>query len=220
MKMTLSLLLLSLISLNSWAQNKDGFSLEMFGGSFSVQNAFGSKYDYQGIKAWTGIAFEAGAGAAFRQNAGRNQQWGLKLGISRMAFSYTGSDYVDGNGNTQIYRPQSTRRIYFNFSPIYAIRLAESSSFDFDLESSLCIKLPINAYSLSLDAAQNNTDINDFDRYSLGELSVFQARIAPTFVWETTRLGVYFAYNVNSGSNWESISGWGAGLQISYFVED
>lgn len=216
LKTLLALLLCTSLS----AQNEDGFALEMFGAGSSPINSFGSAYDYNGVKAWTELPFEAGAGFSFRKSAGKKNQWGLKITASRMAFAYVETDYLDGNGITQSYRPVSTRRIYINMEPVFAFRLIEGSGFNLDLENSIGIKLPLNAYSLGRDAGGNNVDLNDFDRFSYGALTVFKAQIAPCIVWPSTRLSVFGAYQVSSGNNWEALSGWSTGVQISYFIEE
>ena len=213
-------LFLILLSLHAFGQSKDGFSLEMFGAATSPINAFPSAYAYEGVKEWTELPFEAGAGFAFRQNAGNGGQWGLKLSVSRMAFGYAGTSFTDNNGDEQETKPVSTRRIFANFSPLYSFQLYENSSFSFELENALSIKIPLNAYSLARDAAGNNVDIDDLQNSSLGVLTVYQAQVAPTFVWGATRLGIPLCYNVSSGDNWELLSGWSAGISLSYFIEE
>ncbi len=219
MKTLLSISLLCL-SLLSFGQSKEGFSLEMFGQATAAINAFGSNYEYTAVADWTEMPFEAGAGVAFRQNAGSNAQWGFRFTVSRLAFAYSETDFTDNNGDIQVTRPVSTRRIYMNFNPIYSFRVIEASSFDLDLENSLGLKLPVNAYSLGRDAGGNNVDINDLQNSGIGSLTVFQLQVAPTFVWGAARLGIPFSYNFSSGDNWEFLSGWSAGLSLSYFIEE
>jgi len=154
-----------------------------------------------------------------RQSAG-DDQWGLMLTFSRMAFGYANSTFTNGHGEVLEARPVSTRRIYLNFTPLYAFQLWEGRGASFDLETSLGFKLPINAYSLAINTAGLNVDINDFDSGSFGQLTVYRAQIAPTIVWPATRLSVFGAYQMSSGEDWEILSGWTAGLQISYFIEE
>lgn len=217
---SLKILLVLFFYIPLQAQNETGFALEMFGAGSSPINSFGSAFDYNGVKAWTELPFEAGAGFSFRQGAGDGKQWGLKITASRMAFGYTETEYQDGNGITQTYRPVSSRRIYVNLEPVFAFRLMKGSGYQIDLENSIGIKLPANAYTLGRDAGQNNIDLNDFDRFSYGALTVFKAQVAPCIVWPSTRLSIFGAYQLSSGLNWEGLSGWSAGVQISYFIEE
>jgi hypothetical protein len=205
---------------SSQAQNQEGLALEMFGAATAPINAFGSAFDYNGVADWTELSFEAGAGFSFRQYAGEGRQWGLKFTVSRLAFGYSETDYLDLNGVLQENQPVSTRRIYLNFEPVFAFRLAEGSGVDLDLETGIGVKLPVNAYTLARDAGDNNVDVNDFDRYSYGALTVFRAQVAPCLVWSTTRLSFFGAYQMSSGLDWELLSGWSAGVNITYFIEE
>lgn len=216
----LPFLLLSFCFSSLSGQSQEGMALEMFGAANSPITAFGSAYDFNGVSNWTEVSFEAGAGLSFRQYAGEGNQWGLKFTVSRLAFGYSETEFLDNNGDLQDNRPVSTRRIYLNFEPLFAFRLAEGSGFNFDLESSIGVKLPVNAYTLALDASSNNVDVNDFDQYSYGQLSVFKAQIAPCIVWPSTRLSVFASYQFSSGIDWEILNGWSMGLNISYFIEE
>lgn len=202
------------------AQSKDGFSLEMFGAATSPITAFASDYAYRGVADWTELPFEAGFGIAYRRAAGPNQLWGVRTMISRMAFGYAGSTSIDLNGDALEVRPLSTRRLYLNFSPTYSFQLFSKGGFAFDLEGSISLKIPLNAYSLGRDNAGNNVDIDDLQAAGIGALSTYQAQLAPTFVWGATRLGIPLSYNMSSGAQWELLSGWSAGLSISYFIDE
>lgn len=213
-------LLLALFTCSAMAQSKEGFSLEMFGGASSAINSFGSAYQYEGVKDWAELPFEAGAGFAFRKNAGSKQQWGLKLSVSRLAFGYRETGFTDNNGDIQELRPISTRRIYLNFSPLYSFNLYEGRSSIFALETGFSFKLPLNAYTLARDAQANNQDVDDLQNASVGILSVYQFHVAPTLVWDATRLGLPISYNMSSGEDWELLSGWSLALSLSYFIEE
>ncbi len=211
---------MALIASASKGQRQEGFALEMFGGPSGTINSFGSQEVYNAMRPFADLAFEAGAGVSFRNYAGEGKQWGLKLSASRLAFGYAEADSIVLNGMRITDLPVSTRRIYLNVEPLYSFRIASASGFDLELESSLGIKLPINAYTLAEDAQSNNVDINDFDQYSYGELTVFKAQLAPCMVWSATRLSLFGAYQISSGAAWEALSGWSAGFNISYFIEE
>lgn len=218
MKRFALLLILSIGSLQ--AQIKDGFSLEMFGAATSPITAFASDYDYRGVADWTELPFEAGFGFAYRKAAGASQLWGIRLMVSRMAFGYSENGSVDLNGNVLEVRPLSTRRLYVNFSPTYSFQLYRKRDFSFDLEQSISLKIPLNAYSLGRDNAGSNVDIDDLQAAGLGTLTTYQVQVAPIFVWGATRLGIPLSYNMSSGQDWEILSGWSAGISISYFIDD